>query len=96
MDRMISSIIELSLTSPKSIEMHFELAKLNKFHKDFENSNTGKFYIGCEISNSIRCMINTRAHSKRPTGPIPSRISASTVRIIICLCELTSGKKLCD
>ena len=67
MDKMFSSIIELSLTPPKLIEMHFQLVKLNKFNKDFENSNTGKFYKGCESSNSIRCMISTpHAHSAPP------------------------------
>ena len=63
MDKMFSSIIELSLTPPKSIEMPFQLVKLNKFNMDFENSSTGIFYKGCESSNSISCMISTRAHS---------------------------------
>ena len=43
MDKMFSLIIELSLTPPKSIEMPFQLVKLNKFNMDFENSSIGIF-----------------------------------------------------
>ena len=72
MDKMFNSIIELSLTPTKRIEMNFELVKLNKFIKDSKNSKSGKVYKGSESSFSMRCMILTpRGHSALPSQYSP-------------------------